>query len=164
LDARILGHAGDELVDAALAAEHVPPELFGSSVKAVVGERGSRIQSSSATSVLELALAPAGVAGKTRGRIVAGTMSSAPKATGSPASRRAARLRRPGRKLPEHEHGFRLHRAADPDLVAVVDDRLELGHRAGHLNRGGAIETRPAAPLVGVLRHENHGPAEVRIE
>ena len=37
-------------------------------------------------------------------------------------------------ELAEHEHGLRLHGPADPDRLAVVDDRLELRHRAGHLD------------------------------
>ena len=67
-------------------------------------------------------------------------------------------------ELAEHEHGLGLHGAADPDLVAVVDDRLELRHRARHLDRRRAVEHEPCGAVLGVLGHEDDGAAEVRVE
>src|SRR5262249_47692493 len=67
-------------------------------------------------------------------------------------------------ELSEHEHGLGLHRAADPDGLAVVDDGLELWHRARHLDRRGTVEDESFRALLGVLRHEDDRAAEVRVE
>src|SRR5205823_6216602 len=56
------------------------------------------------------------------------------------------------------------HRTADPNLVAVVDDRLELRHRARHLDGRGVVEDEPCRAVLRVLRHEYDGTPEVRVE
>src|SRR5581483_11033377 len=67
-------------------------------------------------------------------------------------------------ELAEDEDCLRLHRAPDPHGIAVVDDLLELRHRAGDLHGRGAIEHEPGSPLLAVLGHEDDGAAEVRVE
>src|SRR6185503_7423269 len=67
-------------------------------------------------------------------------------------------------ELAEHEHCLWLHGPSDPDLFAVVDDRLELRHRARHLDGRRAVEHEAGRAVLGVLRHEDDGATEVRVE
>ena len=162
---RILGHAGDELVDAALAAQDVAPQLLRLVGERVVGERRLEDPVLVRDLRLELAGAPARVAGEDaaagRGRDDLLRLVE---------RREAERLEERHRgvvgveELAEHEHGLRLHRPADPDLLAVVDDRLELRHRAGDLDGRRAVEHEPRRAVLGVLGHEDDGAPEVRVE
>ena len=67
-------------------------------------------------------------------------------------------------ELSEDEHRVRLHRPAEPDLLFVLDERLELGDELGNGRGGGAVQDESCGALVRVLGHEDDRPAEVRVE
>ena len=67
-------------------------------------------------------------------------------------------------ELAEHEHGLRLHRPADPDLLVLLDELLEIGHRGRDRDERRAVEHEPRRAVVGVLGDEDDRPAEVRVE
>ena len=105
----------------------------GSSVNASSGSAGSRIQSSLRELVLELSGAPARVAGE---HAAAGRRRNDLLRLVERREAERAEERHGGvvgvDELAEHEHRVRLHGAAEPDLLAVVDERLELRHELGH--------------------------------
>jgi hypothetical protein len=67
-------------------------------------------------------------------------------------------------ELAEDEHRIPLHRTAEPDLLVVLDDRLELGDELRDGGRRRAVENEPGGAFVGVLGDEDDGAAEVRVE
>ena len=67
-------------------------------------------------------------------------------------------------ELREHDHGRRLYRAADEQLVVRVDELLELRHGLAHGRLGRPVEHEPERAVVGVLDDEHDRAPEVRIE
>ena len=67
-------------------------------------------------------------------------------------------------ELAEHEHRIRLHRPAEPDLLLVLDERLELRHELRHRRRRRPVEHETCRAFVRVLGDEHDGAAEVRVE
>src|SRR5205085_12599953 len=65
-------------------------------------------------------------------------------------------------ELAQHEDGLGLHRATDPDLVAVVDHRLALWDGPGNIDRGGSADGQPRRAILAVLRPEDGGAAVAR--
>ena len=159
------GNPRYELVDAALAAKHVRPEILGALGERVVVLRFLDDPVFAAELVLELARAPTRIAGEhtpTRRRRddVFGIVE---RRESERAEERHCRIIGID-ELAEHEHGVRLHRAAEPDLLLVLDERLELGHELGDGGGGGPVEHEPGRAFVCVLGDEHDRAAEVRVE
>jgi len=57
-----------------------------------------------------------------------------------------------------------LHGAAEPHLLAVVDERLELRHELRHRSRAGPVQDETGCAFLVVLGDEHHGAAGVRGE
>ena len=154
----------DELVDAALAAEHVGPELVGRLGERVVVQRGLEDPVVALELVLELAGAPARVAGEDAPprRHRQDVVRLVERREAERAEERHRRVVRVD-ELAEHEHGVRLHGAAEPDLLAVVDEILELRHELGDRRRRRPVQHEPGRALLVVLGDEHDGAAEVRV-
>ena len=112
----------------------------GASVKASSFSAGSRIQSSRSSSFSSWPGAPARVAGehappRRRGDDVVRLVERGEAERAEERHRRVVGVD----ELAEHEHRVRLHRAAEPDLLAVVDE----------IARAAARARRPATATAG---------------
>ena len=67
-------------------------------------------------------------------------------------------------ELRQHDDRGRLHRAADVDAGAGVDEVFQRRHRIHDLGLGRPVEHEPHRALVGVLGDEHDRAPEVRVE
>ena len=154
VDRRVFGHARDELVDAALAAQHVRPELVGRLGERVVVQR--RLEDPVVALELVSRAGPRPSRRSRRTRAGASSPARPPparRAPGSRASRRAARPRRRGRRT----RRARAPRSAAPGRRATPARRRRRAARAAGTSSdtGGGrrpVEHEPCGALARCAR------------
>ena len=151
---------------AALAPQHRAPEVVRILGEDVLRERLLDDPRLLGDLALELAGAPAGVAGEDAGAIEAADVGGALDLGRQEADRAEHEGRRLVRvaEVAEHDDRLGLHGPADVDEVGVVDEIGERRHRVGDGDRRGPVEDHAHRALVAVLADEEDAAAEVRVE
>ena len=67
-------------------------------------------------------------------------------------------------ELGKHEHGRLLYGAAHVHRLLLTDEREEVGHRIHDRGLGRPVQHEPGRALLVVLRDEDDGATEVRVE